>query len=128
MNFRRTSLFGFPLLALALLLPQGSTANDALNGTGWVRGRIVSERSVVINDAVYLVTPRSVLRGLDGRRSGFEELIDVVKVDSLERAPERVATWARYDATEVRGQLVLNWLELSNEYEGADAGGGSEHR
>jgi len=127
MKIRRTSLLASPLLALALLAPQASTADDELNGEGWVRGRIDSERSLVINDSVYRVTPRSILRGIDGQRLRFEKLTDVVEVQSLERAPERVATWARYDATEVGGQLVLNWLELSDEHEGADTGSSTAH-
>jgi len=80
MKIRRTSLLASPLLALALLAPQASTADDELNGEGWVRGRIDSERSLVINNSVYRVTPRSILRGIDGQRLRFEKLTDVVEV------------------------------------------------
>lgn len=123
MRIKRTTGLTFLFFALACLVPLGVAA-DELSGEGWVRARIAADRTLVINDAVYHVTARSVFRGIEGERIRFGDLEDVVRVDNAAHAPLRVATWARYDATEVRGRLVLNWLELSNEHEGADTGSG----
>jgi hypothetical protein len=121
MMIRRVATRVGLILALVCGVPLGSAA-DELNGEGWVRGRIDAERSLVIGDAIYHLTPRTVIRGLEGEPLGYEDLTDVLRVESAARAPRRVVTWARYDATEVRGRLVLNWLELSHEHEGADTG------
>ncbi|MGH0037786.1 MAG: hypothetical protein ACQGVK_22380 [Myxococcota bacterium] len=100
------------LLALALFIIGAagvSFAEGRLSGEGEAHAKNLKRRTVTIAGSVYHVGERTVLKDIEGNRVNLRRL----------RVPEageseglRELAWAAYEATEVRGKLVLQRLEL----------------
>ncbi len=131
---RRRGLTTILLLLVMGIASAGAASADellargALRGEDWVRGKHTESRTLLIGDAIYHVGSQTVLRDVNGETLSFSGLDTVPELESLRMKPRVASTWARFDATEVAGRLILNWLELSDDHEGNETPGSGRRK
>ncbi len=107
---RRVSRFlAVGAMAVGIAIAGSAGADDHTSGEAEVTAKNVRERTVTIGDHTYQVNGRTILTDADGNRIRLKRL-PVAAADGDEGDGQMA--WARFEATEVRGQLVLNRLEL----------------
>jgi hypothetical protein len=97
------------ILAAMVLAAGAATAGGRLSGEGEAQMKNTSAGTVAISGQLFHVTERTVIEDEEGNRL---KLRGLPVAEAGDEDGPRPITWVAYQATEVRGKLVLQRLEL----------------